>query len=437
MEFDYIFHHHGSQHVFPVNRLMSPVYSGKTVWNHGDPAKFSESLFPMRIAVYVALLSLMSAGTALAQAKTAPQSPAGKSAPPPGKSTSAKGAKAAPAKVTPPSLAQLAAQGQPDAQLKLGMAYLTGNGMKQDPEQALSWLAQAVGNGEVDGALALARAFDQGDSGLPRDPAMASQWWFKAATMGNADAQTQFVDRFIQGGIRDLMGDTGAQWLEARAAQGDVSARLALGLAYENGLGVARDHAKARDYYQAAAFAGSADAKFRLGRMFLAEPGQWRLVMKERERESENKIRDRRFDSRAAALAAADDAHEPDVLRPGITEGEQWLTDAARNGHADAQYLLGKFKLEGKELPFDLAGAVEWLQRAAWLGQPQALMMLADMAVRGDGFLDKDPMRAWVNYDLAASEGVTGAAELREQIGKTLPPRQLTRARQISQDLRD
>ena len=54
---------------------------------------------------------------------------------------------------------------------------------------------------------------------------------------------------------------------EKAAAGGNVNAMVGLGLIYEFGRGVARDYAKAREWYQKAAAKGNADAKARLAKL--------------------------------------------------------------------------------------------------------------------------------------------------------------------------
>jgi hypothetical protein len=62
-------------------------------------------------------------------------------------------------------------------------------------------------------------------------------------------------------------GDYGTALREWRplAEQGDARAQFSLGLSYENGDGVPRDHAKARAWYEKAAAQGDAKAQFYLG----------------------------------------------------------------------------------------------------------------------------------------------------------------------------
>lgn len=381
----------------------------------------------MRIAAAAALLAALTAGSALAQSPSHP--------------AKAKPPKAAAHKVVPPkapaapSLAQLAAAGEPEAQFQLARAYRDGKGVKKNPAEAVFWFAMAAGNGEKAAAAELATLYEQGVGAKP-DLAQAALWWYRAAVLGDEDAKGRFVKLFLAGETEDIGGPVGAGWLEALAATGNSDAILALGQAYEKGEGIPADLAKARQWYQQAAFAGDIEAKFRLGRMLLAEPGAWRLIYKNPEREAKNTERDKYYGNRAAAVQAGGDERQPDPVRPGMVEGEQWLREAARQGHADAQYTLGMAFLGGLDLPFNLPEALHWLSAAAWSGNVDALMQLADLAAKGQGFGAKDPIRAWVNYDLAAGQGIKPAEEERDRLAKAMNQRQLNRARQVAQDLR-
>lgn len=372
----------------------------------------------MRIAVTAALLASMIAGPAMA--KTAPHP----SKVPP--------AKTAPAK---PSLAQLAAQGDPQAQYHLGLAYSTGKGARKNPAEAAAWFALAAGNGQAEAAVALAKAYEQG-SGVKRDPVQAAQWWRHAGLLGDADAKARFVQLFLAGQTDDIGGPTGAGWLEEMAKTGDARAILALGRAYEDGRGVVADPAKARAWYLQAAYGGDADAQFRLGRMLLDQPGAWRLIYTDPDEEAKNTERGVYYPTRDAARAAAKGSQIPDVVRPGMVEAEMWLRAAARQGHAEAAYTLGMAFLGGMDLPIDVREAMHWLSAAAWGGHAKAMMELAGLAADGVGFAGKDPVRAWVNYTLAANQGLKPAEEARTALGKTMNARQLNRARQLAQDVR-
>lgn len=379
----------------------------------------------MRIVVTAALLLPLIAGSALAQ--TQPKKPAKPAAPK---------AVTAPQPPPKPSLGQLAAQGDPDAQFQLGLAHRDGKGVKRSLEEAASWFAIAAGNGIVEAAVEMAKAYEQG-AGVARNQRGAAMWWYRAGEMGDQAARSRFVTLLLAGDTAGFLGPQALAWLEPLANGGDARAVLAMGDIFERGLGgIAADPAKARVWYLQAAYGGNAEAKFRLGRMLLAQPSAWRLLYNDGEREKTNTERDRFYASRAVALEAAGDDRRVDIVRPGMIEGERWLAAAAGRGHAEAQFLLGKAYLGGVDLPFDLIEGLGWLSAAAWNGHAGAMMAVADLAARGQGFFAKDPVRAWVNYDVAAALGARSADEARDRVGKTMTPRQLSRARQLAADLR-
>ncbi|HTH15150.1 MAG TPA: tetratricopeptide repeat protein, partial [Magnetospirillum sp.] len=212
----------------------------------------------MRTAFAAALLATVIAGPALAQTsrpKPHPKPPAAHTAP------------QAPAK---PSLLQQAMQGDPEAQYQLALAFRDGKGMKKSPAEAVSWFAIAAGNGEKTAAVEVAKAYEQG-AGVKRDTNAAALWWQRAGVLGDEAAKARFLQLFLSGETENLGGPIGASWLEALAAQGRIDAILALGAAYEKGEGVPVDLAKARHWYEDAAFSGDTEAQFRLGRMLLSE----------------------------------------------------------------------------------------------------------------------------------------------------------------------
>lgn len=113
----------------------------------------------------------------------------------------------------------LAEQGNADAQLYLGKMYMMGQGVLQDPNQAMKWLKASAlqGNadaqffvgsyfvlphrdiaegvkwlrlsadqGQQDAQLLLGKTYLQGDKDLPRDPVQA-EMWMRLAAKNNLD----------------------------------------------------------------------------------------------------------------------------------------------------------------------------------------------------------------------------------------------------------
>jgi len=124
--------------------------------------------------------------------------------------------------------------------------------------------------------------------------------------------------------------------LENLAARGNALALTELGLLYYSGRGVAADEMRAFSLFERAAAADARDAMFMLGRMNLLGHGPART--------------------------------NPDADR----EAARWFFEAARRGHADAQYHLGLLFYAGTGVEKNTDEALKWIRRAADNGHEAA-----------------------------------------------------------------
>jgi TPR repeat protein len=102
----------------------------------------------------------------------------------------------------------LAAQGDAEAEDKVGWMYESGYGVKQDYSEAMKWYRIAAKQGNSEADVNISELYRDG-KGVAQDAAEAAKWVRKAAD------------------------------------QGDPAAELALGEMYEHGEGVTRDYAEA------------------------------------------------------------------------------------------------------------------------------------------------------------------------------------------------
>jgi TPR repeat protein len=124
--------------------------------------------------------------------------------------------------------------------------------------------AAVAGNSRYERAI----AFDQGSGGRQRDPAEAGYWYALAAADGNRLAFANLGT--LMAGRDGVSGKnpTAAPLLWwAAAARGEAIAMYNLGAAYERGIGVAADPARARSWYERAAARGHAAAGAALKRL--------------------------------------------------------------------------------------------------------------------------------------------------------------------------
>ncbi|HKF21685.1 MAG TPA: tetratricopeptide repeat protein [Candidatus Angelobacter sp.] len=95
-------------------------------------------------------------------------------------------------------------------------------------------------------------------------------------------------------------------------------------------------------------------------------------------------------------------------VQPDGKQSIHWLTEAANQGYAPAQYELGRIYLYGRGVPADYAKALLWEQKAAEQGDARAQRDLAFMYERGFG-VPADPARAAEWNRKAAAQGQTDA----------------------------
>jgi hypothetical protein len=108
-----------------------------------------------------------------------------------------------------------------------------------------------------------------------------------------------------------------------------------------------------------------------------------------------------------------------------------WYRRAAEQGHAKAQYELGR-RLQGTYSDpsgaKDLAEALKWFRRAADNGYPDAQFHLGEAYNWGVLGVAPDRVEAMAWYGRAAAQGHAGAAFAREQLGARLTPEETAAA---------
>jgi TPR repeat protein len=91
-------------------------------------------------------------------------------------------------------------------------------------------------------------------------------------------------------------------------------------------------------------------------------------------------------------------------VQPSRTENIRWLTEAANQGYAPAEYELGRIYLYGRGVPSDYSKALVWERKAADQGDPRAQRDLAFMYERGFG-VKAEPQEAAAWNRKAAAQG--------------------------------
>ena len=125
----------------------------------------------------------------------------------------------------------LAAQGDKQAQFRLGMMYYHGQGVAEDERIAVSWLQKAAQQGHAEAMFELGNAYLVGSqaSKLVEDPDREAAIWFHAsARAGNMQAQYYLGLLFLAGNGVQQSRTEAEFWFAKAAAQGHSEAKRAI-----------------------------------------------------------------------------------------------------------------------------------------------------------------------------------------------------------------
>jgi len=112
----------------------------------------------------------------------------------------------------------------------------------------------------------------------------------------------------------------------------------------------------------------------------------------------------------------------------------QWHRKAADQGKADAQYVVGAMYYTGNSVPQDHKLAVEWFRKAACQGHGEAQHALGLMYRYHAAGLPQDKVLAYMLWNLAAAGGNMNATEQRAAIAKRMTPEQIEEAQAMSRN---
>jgi TPR repeat protein len=313
------------------------------------------------------------------------------------------------------SLKRRAEAGDAAAQNELGLRYEEGKGVLKDDIQAASWRLKASNQGNPDALLWT--GFSQcAKSETDDDYRGALELIKKAADQNLGRAQTALALLYLGKNVEksnftcfSKLKDEplGIVWLEKAAAGGDPIAQFELGAAYDDGVGMPENSAKAVEWYRKAAEQGQVDAQFNLG---------WAY-------------------------------HEGEGVPKDAAQAVAWYRKAAEQGHANAQNNLGWAYDNGKGVPKDDAQAVAWYRKAAEQGLANAQYGLGTYYAQlkefeqlkidranGNSNPLRDPVQAYMWFNLAAAQGLQGADKEREFVARWLSPKQLAEAQRLTRE---
>src|SRR5690625_3898503 len=161
-----------------------------------------------------------------------------------------------------------AAQGNPEAEMGIGLMYLTGRGVEKNSKQGLHWYQLAAEHGSATAQSALGDLFSEGKL-VERDYHRAAYWYRLAAKQGDADAQASLGWLYEKGNGVTRNRSKAIYWYTKAAKQGDSVSAGFLGKLYFR----VKDYKKALYWNRKAADGGSAMGQADLGTMYAVGRG--------------------------------------------------------------------------------------------------------------------------------------------------------------------
>lgn len=235
-----------------------------------------------------------------------------------------------------PPLAEVterAEKGNAKAQFTLGEIYANGDGVVEDPVEAVRWYQKSAAQDYTRAQAALGYMYSVGH-GVGKDSAEAVRWFRLAAEKGHATAQYNLGIKYQTGDGVEKDSAEAAKWylLAADQGTGHAKARYNLGVMYATGDGVPKDPLEAVLWYRKAAELNYAKAQANLGFMYATGDG----------------------------------------VRRDPAEAVAWYRKAADQGDATALYNLGVMAAVGDGVPKDLVQAHVWMKEAGAQGDKNA-----------------------------------------------------------------
>ncbi len=315
---------------------------------------------------------------------------------------------------------------QPDAQLALGYLHEAGKIVTPDLRTATVWYQKRHASGNEEATFNLARC-----QHIQGNHTAALNLWTELANKGDIRSLNN-KGTYLALGIGTPRDCTAAADMFRNAQKNGYSvAEYNLGICYELGEGVKQSDLTAHMLIESSAQRGYSQAQYHLGDCYLtgkivgtknhALALKW--LNEAREQTPQGVTFDKTYSldlhltgemsarckndwvKRAATLGDSDAqsylgrcyAYGTEAIRQDYPEAIKWLTMAAINDDAAAQYLLGYLYGKGLGVKRDTKLSSEWHRQAAINGIKQSILITACNYYSGIGF-KKDEVEAYAYY---------------------------------------
>ncbi len=276
----------------------------------------------------------------------------------------------------------------------------------EDKELALAYLQSAAQADFAPAQYELGNLYAQGKA-MPQHDGLALFWYVKAAQNGSASAQAKVTETATKNPALSADMERFMQSLQA-AEKDDTQAMLQVARAYHQGNPILRDDAVALNWYEKAWNKSDhtlSQAAFELADLYYKGEGT-----------------EQNGDKAAEFLAAAAELKNPQAQYllgeyaytddPARYEDAfAWFSNAAAQGHVQAQYMTGFMLLQGQGTAKSVPLAIRFFEQAAQQNDPSAQYVLGQIYMKGLG-VRRSPRqgRAWL--EKAVENGSEPAKEM-------------------------
>lgn len=359
--------------------------------------------------------------------------------------------------------ASAAAAGHTLAQRHIATMHLAGNGVPQSFEEAQRWFFQASQKNDDESQFQLGMLLLSGRGGQ-MSVENAKQWFERAGGAGHPGAQLELGRLYLEGKHVTANPTRGLKWVRAAAEQSYPPGMYLLASLYERGQEVEENPLQAKAYYTRAADQGHAESQVWLAGWYeRQEPPQYPKALRyyklaansgnadgyygvarlhlERLLHASNSIEGLRNLRRAVSLNHPEAHYRIGLmygngsLSGGSLRALEHLQQAATLQYAPAMYELALAYYQGAPpLKANPRIAANWWKQAAALGHVDSQFAFAIAHMNGSG-VEKNHGLAFALANVAAAQGHTDAARVRDELHATLPPEVLRKAQDLSVDL--
>ncbi len=263
-------------------------------------------------------------------------------------------------------LEKSAKSGDARSQFSLANMYHNGIGVKADEKLAFYWYTQVAEQGFASAQFNVANGYYHG-IGTTQNLPQALTWYEKAAEQDFVAAQYNLAVMYRRGEGSEVNDKEAFRWYERAAQLGYGMAQLTLAKLYEKGVGVEQSDALAQTWYLRAANQLDPEAQFHLAEFYQQRSSYAQAVFYYRKAAEQDYI--------LAQFALAMNFIDGKGVIKDEAKAQSLLLTAAKAGHAQAQFQLGK-------LLFNQERAIEakkWLTKASEQSVDLATALLLDL----------------------------------------------------------